>query len=177
MQKKVLWLFGLSGAGKTSIALELKKFFDDKRMPAVILDGDVIRNKVNKDLGFSTQDRKENIRRSAEISNIITEQDVWVVAAFITPKKDMRELIQMILKDKVQLFFIDTDIEECIKRDVKGLYAKAIKHEIENFTGIQDSFEPPNDELNIIKIKTAGKSARDCAIEILNILRLIDTVS
>lgn len=169
MEKQVIWLFGLSGAGKTTISLELKKFFQQKNLPIVLLDGDEVRSTVNSDLGFSENDRKENIRRAAEIAKLLVNQNMFVIAAFITPTRAMREIVRKILQNQVELFFIDTSIEECIRRDVKGLYKKAQYNQISNFTGISDIFERPTNEYTRA-IKTHQRTPSECANEILEYL-------
>lgn len=166
MQSKVIWLFGLSGAGKSTIAQLLITHIKQNNFPVILLDGDEVRNTVNRDLGFSDEDRMENIRRSAEFAKLLSEQNVWVIAAFITPRKIMRDLVKQLLNDKVILFFIDTPLEECIKRDVKSLYKKATGNEIKDFTGIQSVFEIPENE-NVITISTLTKTPEECANEIL----------
>ncbi|MEW6772580.1 MAG: adenylyl-sulfate kinase [Bacteroidota bacterium] len=171
MQSKVIWLFGLSGAGKSTIAQQLVKHLKSNHYPIVLLDGDEVRSSVNKDLGFSDEDRMENIRRSAEFAKLLIGQNMFVIAAFITPRKIMRDLVKQVLNDKVILFFIDTPLEECIKRDVKSLYKKATGNEIKDFTGIQSVFEIPENE-NVITISTINKSPEECANEILNYLTL-----
>lgn len=166
MQSKVIWLFGLSGAGKSTIAQQLVKHLKSNHYPIVLLDGDEVRSSVNKDLGFSDEDRMENIRRSAEFAKLLIGQNMFVIAAFITPRKIMRDLVKQVLNDKVILFFIDTPLEECIKRDVKSLYKKATGNEIKDFTGIQSVFEIPENE-NVITISTLTKTPEECANEIL----------
>lgn len=171
MQKKVIWLFGLSGAGKSTIAQSINKMLKQQNIVHLLLDGDELRMGVNKDLGFSDQDRTENIRRAAEIAKIISSQNVVCVCSFITPLLSLRDLVRDILKNDAELFFIDTPIEECIKRDVKGLYKKAQNNEINNFTGISGKFEFPSSEERVISISTIGKSPEECAVEILNKLK------
>ncbi|GAB4454885.1 MAG: adenylyl-sulfate kinase [Bacteroidia bacterium] len=168
MQKRVIWLFGLSSAGKSTISQQLIKHFNNNHRPVVLLDGDEVRNSVNKDLGFSDNDRMENIRRSAEFARLLIGQNVSVIAAFITPRKSMRELVKQILGDDVLMVYINTPLEECIKRDVKGLYKKAAGNEIKDFTGIQSVFETPENE-NVITISTTNKTPEECANEILKI--------
>ncbi|GAB4208301.1 MAG: adenylyl-sulfate kinase [Bacteroidia bacterium] len=171
MQKKVIWLFGLSGAGKSTIAQSIQRELNQQNIAHLLLDGDELRSSVNKDLGFSDQERTENIRRAAEIAKIISNQNIVCVCSFITPLLSLRNLVKDILKDNVELFFIDTPIEECIKRDVKGLYKKAQNNEINNFTGISGKFEYPSPEERVISISTVGKSPEECVVEILNKLK------
>lgn len=171
MQKKVIWLFGLSGAGKSTIAQSIHKKLNQQNTVHLLLDGDEVRNTVNKDLGFSDQDRTENIRRAAEIAKLVSNQNIICICSFITPLLSLRNLVRDILKDDVELFFIDTPIEECIKRDVKGLYKKARNNEINNFTGISGKFEYPLLEESVISISTLGRNPDECAVEILNQLK------
>lgn len=173
MQKKVIWLFGLSGAGKTTIAKYLSHLLTQQKVGHILIDGDEIRNTVNKDLGYSKEDRKENIRRSAEFAKLVSQQNILCICSFITPLKSLRDSVREILQENVQVFFIDTPLEECIKRDVKGLYAKALKNEIQGFTGISDDFEYPDSKLekDIIYISTQNKSVEECAKEILDKLK------
>ena len=174
MQKKVIWIFGLSGAGKTTIAKHISDLLTQQKIAHILIDGDEIRNTVNKDLGFSKEDRKENIRRSAEFAKLVSQQSILCICSFITPLKSLRDIVREILQENVQLFFLDTPLEECIKRDVKGLYAKALKNEIQGFTGISDKFEYPDSELekDIIYISTQHKSVAECTKEILDNLKL-----
>ncbi len=169
-KKKVMWLFGLSGAGKSTIASALSKRLKEQNIIHIVLDGDDLRNTVNKDLGYSENDRMENIRRAAELARLISSQKIYCICSFITPLKILRSNIKEILKDNVLLFFIDTPIEECIKRDVKGLYKKAQNNEISDFTGISAKFEIPGENENVIKINTLNKTPEECAQEILDIL-------
>lgn len=167
MKKKVIWLFGLSGAGKTTIARAISNKLKEQNIVPIVLDGDELRSTVNKDLGYSEQDRKENIRRAAEFANLISQQNIKCICSFITPLKVLRQNVKDILKDNVILFLIDTPIEECIKRDIKGLYKKAQNNEITDFTGITASFEYPDNKEDVIKISTVNKTPEECAEEIL----------
>ncbi len=167
MQKKVLWLFGLSGAGKTSIATAISKKISSQQFPHFILDGDELRETVNQDLGYSEEDRKENIRRAAEFAKLVVQQNMICISSFITPLKILRNLVKMTLNDNIILFFIDTPLEECIKRDVKGLYQKAQDQQISNFTGVSAKFEYPDENENVIRISTLNKTSATCADEIL----------
>ncbi|GIV26618.1 MAG: adenylyl-sulfate kinase [Bacteroidia bacterium] len=168
MLKKVIWLFGLSGAGKSTIAQHISQLLSQKNITYVLLDGDEIRNTVNSDLGFSTDDRRENIRRSSEMAKLLSQQGIKCICSFITPTKELRDIVRKRLGNNVILFFIDTPIEECIKRDVKGLYKKAINQEVKNFTGISAAFEQPENENDVVRITTTGKTPDECAKEILD---------
>lgn len=140
----LIWFVGLSGSGKSTLAsaLEEKLFSDGKN--TFILDGDNIRSGLNQDLDFSDDSRKENIRRIAEVSKLFVDAGTIVLTAFITPFAKEREMIRKLVgeQDFVEVF-VKCPIEECEKRDVKGLYAKARRGEIKNFTGIDSPFEEP----------------------------------
>ncbi len=140
----LIWFTGLSGSGKSTIsnALELKLY--EKGVKTYLLDGDNIRNGVNKDLTFSPEDRKENIRRISEISNLFVDAGLVVLCAFISPYRQDREHVKEIVgKDNVIEIYINTSIEECERRDVKGMYKKARKGEIKNFTGVNAPYDIP----------------------------------
>ncbi|SHJ99750.1 adenylylsulfate kinase [Reichenbachiella agariperforans] len=140
----LIWFVGMSGSGKSTLAsaLEEKLFADGQN--TYILDGDNIRSGLNKDLDFSDESRKENIRRIAEVSKLFVDAGTVVLTAFITPFAEEREKIkQLVGSDNYLEVFVDCPLEECEKRDVKGLYAKARRGEIKNFTGIDSPFEKP----------------------------------
>ena len=141
---RVLWFTGLSGSGKTTIAVALeRKLFEMGRF-AQILDGDNIRSGINSNLGFSPADRMENIRRVAEISKLYLNSGIICINCFISPKSEMRELARNIIgREDFTEVFIDTPLEVCEKRDPKGLYRKARAGLIPHFTGIDDEYEPP----------------------------------
>lgn len=141
---RVLWFTGLSGSGKTTIAVALeRKLFEMGRF-AQVLDGDNLRTGINSDLGFSDADRMENIRRVAEISKLYLNSGIICINCFISPKTEMRELARSIVgpEDFTEVF-VDTPIDVCEKRDPKGLYRKARAGLIPHFTGIDDAYEPP----------------------------------
>ena len=144
-QKPVLiWLSGLSGSGKSTIANELEKKLYENGYLSYLLDGDNIRIGLNKDLGFSDEDRKENIRRISEVSRLMLDAGLIVVTAFISPFKEERELAKSLVKEENYfLVHVDCSVEKCEERDVKGLYKKARSGEIKNFTGIDSPYEIP----------------------------------
>jgi len=147
---KVIWFTGLSGSGKTTIAQATEQYLISKKIVIKVLDGDEIRSGLNKDLGFSLEDRKENIRRVAEVAKILKDSGITVLVSFISPTKEIREIARKIIsKDDFIEVFVDASLETCIKRDVKGLYKKAIKGEIKDFTGIDSLYEAPENP-NII---------------------------
>jgi len=141
---KVIWLTGLSGAGKTTIAVALEKEIQRKGYFTKMFDGDVIREGVNKDLGFSEDDRMENIRRTAEIAKLFVDHGLIVICSFISPTKAMRDLAREIIgKQRFIEVFVNCPLEVCEERDVKGLYKKARLGLIKNFTGIGSLYEIP----------------------------------
>ena len=148
---KVIWLTGLSGSGKTSIAVWLEKKLNEKGYLTQVLDGDNVRTGINNNLAFTEEDRLENIRRIAEVSKLFLNCGIITINSFVSPTEEVREIAKSIIgKDDFIEIFINTSLEECEKRDVKGLYKKARKGEIPNFTGISAPFEAPNNpELEI----------------------------
>jgi len=140
---KCIWLTGLSGSGKTTLANELKREFDLLNVPSVVLDGDVLRRGINNDLGFSESDREENIRRAAEIAKLVLQSDVMVICAFMSPTTKTRLIARNILRQFYIEVFVNTPLNICIERDVKGLYKRAERGEIKNLSGIDTPFEPP----------------------------------
>ena len=140
----MIWFTGLSGSGKSTIAIALERELQKRGLLCRILDGDNIRSGINNNLGFSAEDRIENIRRIAEIGKLFVDTGIISIAAFISPNNDIREMAANIIgKEDFMEIYVSTPIEECERRDVKGLYAKARKGEIKNFTGISAPFEAP----------------------------------
>ena len=140
----MIWFTGLSGSGKSTIAIALERELHKRGLLCRILDGDNIRSGINNNLGFTEADRIENIRRIAEVSKLFVDTGIITIAAFISPSNDIREMAANIIgKDVFLEVYVSTPIEECERRDVKGLYAKARRGEIKNFTGISAPFEAP----------------------------------
>ena len=140
----MLWFTGLSGSGKSTVAIALERELHSRGLLCRILDGDNIRSGINTNLGFSAEDRVENIRRIAEVGRLFVDTGIITIAAFISPNNQLREMAAEIIgKDDFVEVFVSTPLEECEKRDVKGLYAKARRGEIKNFTGISAPFEAP----------------------------------
>ena len=140
----MLWFTGLSGSGKSTVAIALERELHSRGLLCRILDGDHIRSGINNNLGFSAEDRVENIRRIAEVGRLFVDTGIITIAAFISPNNQLREMAAEIIgKDDFVEVFVSTPLEECEKRDVKGLYAKARRGEIKNFTGISAPFEAP----------------------------------
>ncbi|MFA5573967.1 MAG: adenylyl-sulfate kinase [Brumimicrobium sp.] len=168
----VLWFTGLSGSGKSTIAnaLEVELFKENKKV--YVLDGDNIRMGINKGLGFSLEDRNENLRRIAEVSKLFVDAGIIVLAAFISPTiKDRKMVEEIVGEDQFFEIFVDTDLETCEKRDVKGLYQKARKGEIKNFTGIDSPYEKP--ENPDVHIRTEKESVEDAVRKLINFVKNI----
>ena len=139
----VLWFTGLSASGKSTIANNVEKELNKKQYNSYILDGDNVRSGLNKDLGFSPADRNENIRRIIEVSKLFVDSGKIVLCSFISPYRNDREMAREILGEHFVEIFVNTPIEECIKRDPKGLYKMAISGKIKNFTGVSAPYEKP----------------------------------
>jgi len=140
----VLWFTGLSGSGKSTIANLVERRLHEQGVRTFLLDGDNVRHGLNKDLGFTDADRVENIRRVGEVAKLFTEAGLVVLCSFISPFRAERRMVRELLPegDFIEVF-VDTPLEDCMKRDPKGLYAKAVKGEIANFTGVTSPYEPP----------------------------------
>lgn len=145
MQHSVMvWFTGLSGSGKSTIAIALERELHQRGLLCRILDGDNIRSGINNNLGFSEVDRVENIRRIAEVSKLFIDTGIITIAAFISPNNDLREMAASVIgKENFLEIYVSTPIEECERRDVKGLYAKARRGEIKDFTGVSAPFQAP----------------------------------
>jgi adenylylsulfate kinase len=166
----VIWFTGLSGSGKSTLANALNKKLFEKNIKTYILDGDNIRQGLNKDLTFNAKDRKENLRRTAQVAKLFMDAGLIVLAAFITPYRESRAQIKEILgADSIIEIHVNTSIEECERRDVKGLYRKARLGEIRNFTGITAPYEEP--EKPDIRIDTAVESIDLSVTRILNLIQ------
>ena len=170
---KVLWLTGLSGSGKTTIAKALEKILHKGGFLTSLLDGDNIRTGINNNLGFSEEDRIENIRRIAEVSKLFLNCGVISINCFVSPTEQIRNQAKAIIgQENFIEIFIDTPLEVCEARDTKGLYAKARKGEVKNFTGISAPFEVPKNPS--ISVKTENKTVEESTNEVVSyILPLI----
>lgn len=159
---RCLWLTGLSGSGKTTIANILDKKLSTNGKHVYVLDGDNVRHGLNRDLGFTNQDRAENIRRMAEVAKLFVDAGIIVIVCAISPFRKERQLARQLFGESDFLeVFVDTTLSECEKRDVKGLYAKARKGQIPNFTGIDSPYEEPSTAE--IHLKTEDLEAEECA--------------
>jgi bifunctional enzyme CysN/CysC len=166
----VLWFTGLSGSGKSTIAKLVEKALHAEGRHTYSLDGDNLRHGLNRDLGFTDQDRVENIRRVGEVAKLFVDAGLIVLCSFISPFRAERRMVRELFdQDEFIEIFVDTPIEECIRRDPKGLYAKAMSGAIKNFTGVSSSYEPPeNPEL---RINTVSGSPEQIAEIVLSHLR------
>ncbi len=163
----VLWMTGLSGAGKSAIANAVEKRLASLNRHTFLLDGDNVRHGLNKDLGFTEADRIENIRRVGEVAKLMTDAGLIVITAFISPFRSEREMVrQMVAPGEFIEVFIDTPLHVAEERDVKGLYAKARSGELKNFTGIDSPYEPP--EAPEIRIDTTEMSIEQAAEQIVS---------
>ena len=165
----MIWFTGLSGSGKSTIAIALERELHKRGLLCRILDGDNIRTGINNNLGFSETDRVENIRRIAEVSKLFIDTGIITIAAFISPNNDIREMAARIaVPDDFLEIFVSTPLAECEKRDVKGLYAKARRGEIKNFTGISAPFEAP--EHPALSLDTSVLSLEESVNRLLEIV-------
>lgn len=140
----VIWITGLSGSGKSTLANSIEKQLFEQGVKTMILDGDNVRNGLNNNLGFSFEDRTENIRRIAEMSKLLIESGTVVIASFISPFEENRRTVKRIIGENNYFeIYINTSLETCEKRDPKGLYGKARKGEIQDFTGLTSPYETP----------------------------------
>lgn len=175
----ILWYTGLSGAGKSTLANKVEEKLFERGLHTYVLDGDNVRHGLNKGLGFSADDRKENIRRIGEVAKLFVDAGVIVSTAFVSPYRSDRDMVRAMMPEGEFIeIFVAASLEVCENRDPKGLYKKARAGEIKNFTGIDDPYEAPeNPELSI---DTGAKNLEECAAEVMNYLEhhgYIDRVS
>lgn len=166
----ILWFTGLSGSGKSTIAGALEQKLFELGHHTYLLDGDNVRHGLNKDLGFSDEDRVENIRRIGEMSALFADAGLLVLSAFISPfKSDRRMVRELVEKHEFIEVFMDTPLDVCEQRDPKGLYKKARRGEIKNFTGIDSNYEAPEDAE--LTVNTATDSVETCVEQIVSYLQ------
>jgi len=165
-QSKVIWFTGLSGSGKSTLASALEAHFHNKGLQTYILDGDNIRSGLNADLDFTDRNRKENIRRIAEVASLFVDAGVIVLTAFISPFREDREAARSLIGegDFIEIH-VDCPLEVCEQRDVKGLYKKAREGKIKHFTGIDSPFEEPQHP--DLTVNTAENSLENCLNELI----------
>jgi adenylyl-sulfate kinase len=163
-----LWFTGLSGAGKTTISKIVEEQLRERGSRVEVLDGDVVRENLSKGLGFSKEDRDTNIRRIAFVADLLSRNGVPVITAAISPYRELRDEARELMGDRFIEVFVKASVEVCAERDVKGLYEKAFKGEIKEFTGVSDPYEPPlNAELTL---DTEHDSAEEDAARVLSLL-------
>lgn len=167
----IVWFTGLSGSGKSTLAMEVEQRLFEEGVFSYVLDGDNIRHGLNGDLGFSPEDRTENIRRIGEVAKLFVDAGAIVLTAFISPYREDRAGVRGIMErpDDFVEVFVDCPLETCERRDPKGLYAKARSGEIPNFTGISAPYEPP--ETAEIRLDTDELSVKAAADRVLEFLR------
>ena len=165
----IVWFTGLSGSGKTTLSITLENKLFQQNALVALLDGDVVREGLNKDLGFSAEDRKENIRRIGEVAQLLANQAIVMIVAFISPFREDRDWVRHSMgTGRFIEVFVDCPLSICEKRDTKGLYKKARNGEIEDFTGISSPYERPlNPEVHL---KTSEQSVEECVETILEYL-------
>jgi bifunctional enzyme CysN/CysC len=167
---KLIWFTGLSGSGKSSIANILEKKMQAMGHHTITLDGDNIRHGINRDLGFTQADRVENIRRVGEVAKLMLDGGLICISSFISPFTSERDMVRGLVEENEFVeVFVDTPLEVCEERDVKGLYAKARSGELTNFTGISSPYEEPrNPEIRIDTTQVSVEEAADLILEYLS---------
>ena len=172
----VIWLTGLSGAGKSTLANELERRLRARAVRTYLLDGDNVRHGLNSDLGFSQQDRAENIRRVAEVSRLMVDAGLVVITAFISPFRAERQLARSLMGDGEFIeVFVDTPLAVAEQRDPKGLYKKARRGELKHFTGIDSPYEAPeNPDVVINTTSMTVHESADCLYQLLNAMKFFD---
>ena len=163
----VLWFTGLSGSGKSTIADALALEFARRQLNYEVLDGDVVRTNLSKGLGFTKEDRDTNIRRIGFVSHLLTRNGVATIVAAISPYQEIRDEVRAMIGDFVEVH-VHASLDELLKRDVKGLYEKAIRGEIKNFTGVSDPYEaPPTPE---VRVDTEAESIDESVAKVMSAL-------
>ena len=166
----MIWMTGLSGSGKSTVAIGVERELHNRGILCRILDGDNIRAGINSNLGFSEEDRRENIRRIAEIGKLFVDTGIVTIACFVSPTTELREMARKIIGEKdFREVYIATPLDECERRDVKGLYARARRGEVKDFTGISAPFEAPiTPDLSLDTSKMTLKEEVEAIIELIN---------
>ena len=165
----VVWLYGMSGSGKSTIANAVEKVLHEQGRMTTILDGDNLRSGINKNLGFSDDDRRENIRRVSHMARVFAEQGIITFVSIITPRHELRDLARDTIGDDYFEVFVKASYEACEQRDVKGLYAKAASGELKKFTGKDSAFEEPQSP--DLLIETEGQSIENSVFILLEAIR------
>lgn len=165
----MIWFTGLSGSGKSTVALGVERELQQRGILCRILDGDNIRAGINNNLGFSEEDRRENIRRIAEIGKLFVHTGIVTLACFVSPTNEIRQMAKEIIgEEDFKEVFVSTPIEECERRDVKGLYARARRGEVKDFTGISAPFEAP--ENPALSIDTSKLTLEESVNKVLELI-------
>ncbi len=165
----MIWFTGLSGSGKSTIALGVERELHKRGILCRILDGDNIRTGINAGLGFSAEDRKENIRRIAEVGKLFVDTGIVTLAAFVSPTNEYRQMARDIIgADDFKEVYVSTPLEECERRDVKGLYARARRGEVKDFTGISAPFEAPTNPA--LDIDTSKQTLEESVNQVLALI-------
>lgn len=165
----MIWFTGLSGSGKSTVAMAVERELHKRGILCRILDGDNIRAGINNNLGFSQEDRTENIRRIAEVGKLFVHTGIVTLACFVSPTEDIRNMARDIIgSEDFKEVYVSTPLEECEKRDVKGLYARARRGEVKNFTGISAPFEAPQNPT--LSIDTSKLSLEESAMAVLDMI-------
>lgn len=165
----MIWFTGLSGSGKSTIALGVERELHKRGLLCRILDGDNIRTGINAGLGFSAEDRRENIRRIAEVGKLFVDTGVITLAAFVSPTNEYRQMAREIIgEDDFKEIYVSTPLEECERRDVKGLYARARRGEVKDFTGISAPFEAP--EHPALTIDTSQQPLEKSVMQVVDLV-------
>ena len=164
----MIWMTGLSGSGKSTVAIGVERELHKRGILCRILDGDNIRSGINSNLGFSEEDRRENIRRIAEIGKLFVDTGIVTIACFVSPTLELRQMAREIIgPEDFREVYIATPLEECERRDVKGLYARARKGEVKDFTGISAPFEAPtNPDLSLDTSQMTLKDEVEAVVEL-----------
>lgn len=165
----VLWMLGLSGSGKSTLAKALEKVLHSQGFLTMLLDGDNLRSGINSNLGFSEEDRLENIRRAAETAKLFYQCGIVTICSFISPTQEIRQIAKNIIGEECLEIYVNAPLEVCEQRDVKGLYKKARNGEIKNFTGIDAPFEAPSSPA--LELKTGELSLEECLKQLVDFVR------
>lgn len=172
IRTEVFWLYGLSGAGKSTLGLAVAKVLNESNRPTVFLDGDSMRLGICRDLGFSPEDRLENVRRTAELAKLLREQGFIVIAALMTPRENMRQMARSIIGDDYfKEVFVRCDYATCANRDTKGLYAKAASGILSQFPGKDFVFEKPVKPALVLG--TVNSSIHECVNSLMNKFKIL----
>jgi adenylylsulfate kinase len=163
----ILWLTGLSGAGKSTISEAIAPLIEARGRKVEVLDGDVVRENLSRGLTFSREDRDVNVRRIGWVADLVARHGGVALVAAISPFREVRDEIKRTYPNVIEVY-VNASVDECARRDVKGLYAKALAGEIKNFTGVSDPYEPPTDP--DVEVRTAQETVQESAAKIIALL-------